>query len=80
LYYLWSVERVAVIFNLPKLGGMDWYGWGAEKLIANQKEKGNWEKGQYPHSVSLVDTCFALLFLKRANLAKDLTSKLQLGD
>jgi hypothetical protein len=26
----------------------------------------------------VVDTCFALLFLKRANLARDLTSKLQL--
>jgi hypothetical protein len=80
LYFLWSVERVAVIYGLRKLDDKDWYGWGAEKIIASQTAKGGWENGGYSHSVPTADTCFALLFLKRANLAKDLTSKLQLGD
>jgi hypothetical protein len=80
LYFVWSVERVAVIYNLSRLGGKDWYGWGAEMLVANQTDKGNWQNGKYPHSTPTIDTCFALLFLKRANLAKDLTAKLQLGD
>jgi hypothetical protein len=82
LYFLWSVERVGVIFNFPKIGGKDWYGWGAEKLVANQKivgDKGYWENGGYAGQHPTVNTCFALLFLKRANLARDLTSKLQPG-
>jgi hypothetical protein len=80
LYFVWSVERVAVIYNLPKIGDKDWYGWGAEMLVANQAARGNWENGQYSHDTPTIDTCFALLFLKRANLARDLTSKLMLGD
>ena len=31
----------------------------------------------YAGSSPLTDTCFALLFLKRTNLAKDLTKKLE---
>jgi hypothetical protein len=29
LYALWSVERVAVLYNLKTIGGKDWYGWAA---------------------------------------------------
>ena len=28
LYWLWSVERVGVIYSLPTIGGKDWYAWG----------------------------------------------------
>jgi hypothetical protein len=77
LYLLWSVERVAVLYDLPTIGDKDWYRWGAEILVANQVPKrGSWQNGQYPESNGVLDTCFALLFLKRANLAKDLTDKL----
>jgi hypothetical protein len=82
MYALWSVERVGVIFDLPKIGGKDWYAWGAEKLVANQKidgDKGYWDNGGYPGENPITNTCFGLLFLKQVNLAKDLTSKLQLG-
>jgi predicted Zn finger-like uncharacterized protein len=83
LYFTWSVERVGVIFGLPSIGGKDWYGWGAEKLVANQKingDQGNWLAGGYFAQHPVVNTCFALLFLKQANLAKDLTAKLQLAE
>src|SRR5262249_26318099 len=30
LYFLWSVERVGVLYNLPLIGDKDWYRWGAE--------------------------------------------------
>jgi hypothetical protein len=80
LYYIWSIERVAVIYNLPKIGDKNWYAWGAEMLVANQSDKGKWANGQYPDSTPVIDTCFALLFLKKANLARDLTSKLQSSD
>ena len=76
LYYLWSVERVGVLYDLPTIGRKDWYRWGAEILVANQKQLGNWDKGGYPGATPVLDTCLALLFLKRANLAADLGAKL----
>ncbi|MGH7168949.1 MAG: hypothetical protein ACRELG_01555, partial [Gemmataceae bacterium] len=76
LYFLWSVERVAVLYRMPAIGDKDWYRWGAQVLVSNQEAQGNWAGGQYPGSSPTLDTCLALLFLKRANLAKDLTAKL----
>lgn len=76
LYFLWSVERVAVLYNLPKIGDKDWYRWGAQLLITNQDDAGYWKEGHYHGSSPVLNTCLALLFLKRANLAKDLTAKL----
>lgn len=76
LYFLWSVERVGVLFDLPTIGGKDWYRWGAEQLIANQSVLGGWQGGEYPGSSVPIDTCFALLFLKRSNLVSDLTARL----
>jgi hypothetical protein len=69
-YFLWSLERVAVAYGLETIGNKDWYGWGSEILLANQLDNGSWA-GEYADGG--VDTCFALLFLKRANLARDLT-------
>jgi hypothetical protein len=76
LYYLWSVERVAVLYNLEAIGDKDWYRWGAEILVANQSAQGNWDNGGYPGSSPVLDTCLALLFLKRADLTRDLSSRL----
>jgi hypothetical protein len=76
LYFLWSVERVAVLYKLSKIGDKDWYRWGAQILIANQDPKGNWANGQYHGNSPPLDTCLSLLFLKRANLVRDLTSRL----
>lgn len=73
-YYLWSLERVAMIYGLKTIGKKDWYAWGSELLLANQNVDGSWQ-GEYPEGG--VDTCFALLFLRRANLAQDLTTSLR---
>ncbi len=62
-YFLWSLERVAVALDLQTIGKKDWYEWGAEILLANQFTDGTW-RGNY--ALSGADTCFALLFLKRA--------------
>jgi hypothetical protein len=72
-YFFWSLERVGVILDLDTIGGKDWYAWGSEILVANQAADGSWS-GLYGPTV---DTCFALLFLKRANLARDLTATLE---
>jgi outer membrane biosynthesis protein TonB len=63
---------------LQTIGGKDWYRWGAEQLVANQKSDGNWEKGGIPGDNTVIDTCFALLFLSQANLAEDLANKLKM--
>jgi hypothetical protein len=85
LYFLWSLERVGVLYNLPKIEGKDWYAWGRNQLLpspqnlpSQQKPEGNWLNGAYYGNNPALDTCFALLFLKQANLAKDLSSKLRL--
>jgi hypothetical protein len=72
-YFLWGLERVAVALDLKTIGGKDWYAWGADVLLAYQGADGSWQ-GQDP---AMVDTCFALLFLKHANLTSDLTARLK---
>jgi hypothetical protein len=78
LYFLWSLERVGVLYNLTKMGTKSWYSWGSKVLVSRQHNDGSWSDGAYYGSTPVLDTCFALLFLKQANLAKDLTTKLQL--
>jgi hypothetical protein len=102
LYFLWSLERVGVLYDLPKIedkdrrlvGGLalglaatddlarimgkDWYAWGRKPLLARQAADGHWQDGGYNGAKPVPNTCFALLFLKQANLAKDLTAKLRL--
>jgi len=72
-YYLWSLERVCVLLGLETLGKKDWYNWGAEILLKNQGQDGMW-RGEYAEIGA--DTCFALLFLKKVNLMRDLTGNL----
>ena len=78
LYFLWAVERVAMLYDLKTIGGKDWYTWGSQVLLANQRADGSWLGFHYPGSSPHVDTCFALLFLKRSNLVQDLTENLRL--
>jgi hypothetical protein len=78
-YFLWSVARVAVLYDLDKIGGKDWYAWGVKELVElpRQKNDGSWTDGGYYANHPVLNTCFALLFLKRANLARDLSAQLQ---
>jgi hypothetical protein len=69
-YFLWSVERVGVLYNLPVINDSEWYPWGVDILLPRQ-QNGAWLGG-----VGNSDTCLALLFLKRANLTRDLTTRL----
>jgi hypothetical protein len=73
-YFLFSMERMAVVYNLKKIAGEDWYLWGAQKLVDQQAPDGSWSCG---FERDAADTCFALLFLKRANVARDLTQLLE---
>ncbi len=71
-YSLWSLERTAVSFDLRTIGGVDWYERGACYLVAYQQKDGSWND-----EYELADTCFALLFLHRADLLPDVTPLLK---
>lgn len=72
LYFLWSLERMAVIYDLKKIGTREWYPWEAGMLVETQRPDGHWAGMGGP-----VGTCFALLVLKRSNFAKDLQLTVQ---
>ncbi len=77
LYFWWTVERVAMLYGLKELEEKDWYGHAVELLLSQQRGEGFWGMGGYPGANSTVDTCFALLILKRVNLAPELTQALE---
>ena len=77
LYFLWALERTALILQRDKLGEHDWHAWGSEIILQKQNQTdGSW-RDQHP---GVADTTFALLFLVGDNLFKDLTDKLELSD
>jgi hypothetical protein len=71
------LERVAVIYGLDTIGNNNWYAWGAESLVATQAPDGSWTDANRHTPNSEIGTAFALLFLNRANVAKDLTAALK---
>jgi hypothetical protein len=73
LYYLWSLERVGVVYGLKTIGDRDWYAWGSTLILAAQHDDGGWADA-FP---GIPDTCFALLFLRRAAPVGDLAGKFQ---
>jgi hypothetical protein len=77
IYYLWSLERVGVLYNVKKLGDRDWYTWGSELLLGCQRVDGAWATKGYRGATAITDTCLALLFLKRADLASDLSRQIE---
>ena len=60
-YYLYGLERASLLGRIRFYGEYDWYEDGAELLMHDQHEDGHW-----PRSPPLVESCFAILFLKRA--------------
>lgn len=59
IYYdLYSIERAMMLGGFTHIGDQDWYHDGALYILWNQMHNGAW--------LDITDTCFALLFLKRA--------------
>ncbi|MFM8980170.1 MAG: prenyltransferase/squalene oxidase repeat-containing protein [Planctomycetia bacterium] len=57
-YYMYGLERAGILGRFRFLGERDWYLDGAEALMGRQMPQGSFGNA--------VDSCFALLFLKRA--------------
>jgi hypothetical protein len=79
LYFFWSLERVAMIYGLAEIGGVDWYRWGSTRLIKGQSPDGQWQGSGKWRYEGAVGTSFAMLFLSRLNVAADLTAAVGLG-
>lgn len=67
-YYLYAIERVGMLYDTALLGAKDWYLDGARWLLQQQGASGAWDGNKlYPNpSNPTFDTCFAILFLKKA--------------
>ena len=71
VYYKYCVERACDLTGNALIGKANWYVEMGQDLISSQKDGANEKEGFWdtasthgPHDV--LDTCFALLFLKRA--------------
>lgn len=72
-YALYGVERVGTLLDIEEIGNRDWYSEGARWFLKNQSDNGSFGTAK-PFGVGGAhsfqdesDTCFAVLFLKRAS-------------
>ncbi len=65
-YYLYGLERAGMLTMCMKFGKHDWYVDGSKLILSRQSGDGSWQTGGSGTVGPVVDTCFALLFLKRA--------------
>jgi len=63
-YYLYALERLGILYGTERIGAHDWYAEGAKVILEAQKPDGSWESSSNKKPVW--DTCFAVLFLKKA--------------
>ncbi len=65
-YYLYGLERAGALTRREQIGDHWWYLEGARYLLKAQKPEGHWG--------GVKDTCFALLFLRRATKGRGPTT------
>lgn len=58
-YYLYGLERVGMLYGTDRIGSHDWFDEGGRWLLDHQESNGSWNR-------NVLETCFALLFLRRA--------------
>jgi hypothetical protein len=64
-YYMYALERAGMLFDVESFGGNNWYWKGVPVLLQNQNGDGSWGKRENKEE-NTWDTCFAILFLKKA--------------
>jgi len=73
-YYLYGLERVGAFTGLTHFGAHDWYAAGATQLLKEQREDGGWRldgrTSWPPAPMPVANTCFALLFLRKATFSQ----------
>lgn len=76
-YYLFGIERIGSFLQRDEFAGKNWYLQGAKRILRFQKQDGSWSNSPTTRELELLspsvgssaisDTCFALLFLRRAS-------------
>ncbi len=71
LYYHYGLERAAVLSDVTEVDGLDWYARGSEMILKLQRKSGAFMnpmniRRSTQRRESLVDSAFAVLFLRRA--------------
>jgi len=66
IYYMYCVERAFDLIGNNLLGKRPWYQEMAEQLVGKQRDKGFWNSNTTHKPEEVLDTCFALLVLKRS--------------
>jgi len=72
-YYLYGLERIGSVGDMQEFNGINWYWIGAEWLVKNQNSDGTWRtsgdttSSWPPTPMVEANTCFALLFLRKAS-------------
>jgi hypothetical protein len=86
-YWIYAVERAGRLLETEQLGAREWYPDGANWLLSRQNADGSWQEeawGQNPKSSHIPgpvsETCFAILFLRRATPRLDDTIKIETGE
>ncbi len=65
LYYLYGLERAGMLVGTEKFDQHEWYPEGANHLLSTQTASGTWGGTDAFPKETNVDTCFAILFLRR---------------
>ncbi len=66
VYYLYAVERAMDLFGVRLIDQHNWYSEMGQELLNRQFDDGHWDTDSTLRPQDVLDTCFALLFLKRA--------------
>lgn len=83
-YWYYAIERAGRLLETEHFGSHEWYPEGANEFLKRQQPDGSWQKeewgggGQFIPKDSLLpgvitETCFAILFLRRATPKLDET-------
>jgi ferric-dicitrate binding protein FerR (iron transport regulator) len=69
-HWLLAASRAGTILGTERFGSHEWYAEGADFLLQAQQPTGGWrlEQGEFmaPEKNDVLDTCLAILFLRRA--------------
>ncbi|MCA8990888.1 MAG: hypothetical protein KDA88_02870 [Planctomycetaceae bacterium] len=66
MYYYYSLERMAALANIKKIGSHDWFNECADYVISRQKQDGSWAESTHVTRTPEIQSCFAVLFLTRS--------------
>jgi hypothetical protein len=68
MYYLYGIERVGTLGLYRKIVTHDWYNEGAYVITRIQQPDGSWNTRSEADPCDVIDTCLALLFLRRSTV------------